>query len=170
MMIRLDKYRESGGYQSGFKYYDDMLLAVRLCELGDVAYIDKHLYTARQHSKNEHVEPDVRVVRKEVLPIIEIAFNGALSARLPDAASMYRRIVKRALVHHAIFHVFSGRPGQGWRLYWESVKCKPLDTVFQRSTLTLVARTVLGERIYNKGIRAVKRVLARSELVRDARS
>ena len=161
MMLRLDAYRACGGYPDGFKYYDDMLLAVRLAELGDVGYVDDGLYAGRQHSGNEHLTPQLKVVEQEILPIIDIAFSGPLGQRLPDAAAARRRIEKRALVHHATFHIFSGRPRQGWRLYWESAKARPVETIFQLRTINLVARTALGGTAYAKVTDAMKRVLRR---------
>ena len=148
MMLRLDAYREAGGYPRGFKYYDDLLLAVRLAELGDVGYIDAPLYTSRQHVANEHLVPDPRVVHHELIPIIDRAFKGPLGGRMADRDRLRSRVLRRVLVHHPTFHIFNGRPRQGWRMYWESARARPYDTVLQRRTLNLMVRTILGARGY----------------------
>ena len=59
-------------------------------------------------------------------------------------------MVKRALQHLAAQYIFAGQPATGWRLFWNSVKLEPVPAVFQRQTVALVARTLLGGRGYRK--------------------
>lgn len=143
MMFRLDAYRASSGYPEGLPQVDDMLLGVRLCELGDVGYIDDELYAFRQHGDNVHLKPQLSVVRDEYLPVIESAFNGPLGPKVP--AKVRRRVIQRALVHMPTQYVFKGKVKWGWRLWWESMKLHPFATLFQLRTLSLVARSVLGD-------------------------
>jgi glycosyltransferase involved in cell wall biosynthesis len=149
MMLRLDGYRKIGGYADGFRHLDDILLAARLCETGDVGYIDRTLYGFRQHGANAHLRPQMGIITEEILPVIDVAFDGPLGERLPDAEGTRKRVVRKALVHMPTQFIFSGQPKIGWQLWWESVKARPADTILQRRTLALAARTLLGSRGYD---------------------
>jgi glycosyltransferase involved in cell wall biosynthesis len=146
LMLRLDSYRATTGYTDKYPQMCDVFLAVRLSEQGDlVGYVDRPLYAFRQHGTNLHLNPDMHIVKKEVLPIITEAFDGPLGSRVPNASAVRRRVVREDLLHFATQYIFSGRPRVGWQLYWESLKLRPYDTVFQRRTLSLLARTLLGQ-------------------------
>jgi glycosyltransferase involved in cell wall biosynthesis len=147
MMLRLDDYHAVGGYPSGFRHLDDILLAARLCERGDVAYIDREMYAFRQHGDNAHLTPDYQLLREEILPAIDLVFNGPLGRSL--TRGLRKRIRQTALVHLPTQYVFSGQPRVGWRLYWEGVRTHPVETVFQLRTLALVLRTALGSQAYD---------------------
>jgi glycosyltransferase involved in cell wall biosynthesis len=147
MMFRLDAYRATAGYPDRYAHVADMLLAGRLCATGDVGYIDQPLYGFRKHGGNLHLRPELHVLRDEMIPVIEQSYAG-----LPDGtadAEAKRRAIRRALVHLPTQYVFSGQAAMGWRLYWESAKIHPYDTICQRRTLSLVGRTVLGRRGYH---------------------
>jgi glycosyltransferase involved in cell wall biosynthesis len=161
MMFRLDSYRRTGGYPDGFPVCDDILLALRLCEEGDVAYIDDQLFAFRQHGANHHLAPRLGLVKDEILPMIELVFNGPLGRSLEDARTVRRRAVRRALVHEATHHIFSGRRRLGWRLYWESVKARPWETVVQMRTIALMVRSVIGGRGYHTMAQQLQRARAR---------
>ena len=147
MMFRLDAYRRTAGYPDRYAHVADMLLAGRLCATGDVGYIDRPLYAFRKHGGNLHLRPELHVLRDEMIPVITESFAG-LPAGTADAAAE-RRAVRRALVHLPTQYVFSGQLKIGWRLFWESVKVRPVDTVCQRRTLSLVGRTLLGKRAFH---------------------
>lgn len=146
MMLRLDAYRASGGYPDGMPHIDDLVLAVRLAEFGTVGYIDAELYAFSQHGANVHMSPQFSVVRDEILPMIDEAFAGPLGARVPDRDTVRRGIERRALVHLPTAYIFTDRRRDGWRLLWESVRVRPAMTLLQPRTVSLVARTVLGQR------------------------
>jgi glycosyltransferase involved in cell wall biosynthesis len=148
MMLRLDAYRAGQGYGEGINHAADMLLGVRLCAVGDVAYLDRKLYAFGQHDANLHGRPNLHVVRNEYLPIIDEAFNGPLGARMPDARAVRRRVMRRVLVHLPTEHIFTDRAATGWRLYWESCKVAPFYTIVQPRTVALIGRTLLGARCY----------------------
>jgi hypothetical protein len=158
MMLRLDTYRATGGYPDGMPHIDDLVLAVHLAERGSVGYIDAELYAFRQHGATVHMSPQRSVVRDEILPMISDAFDGPLGTRLPDAGRTRRNIERRALVHLPTACIFTDRRRDGWRLYWESVRIRPLLTVLQPRTLSLIARTLLGRR----GFDAVRNGVARA--------
>ena len=144
MLFRIDAYRHGGGYPEGLPHVDDMLLGIRLCEQGSVGYIADELYSFRQHGANVHLAPQLAVVRDEFLPVVESAFSGPLGPKLSPAVR--KRIVQNTLVHLPTQYVFRGEPRAGWRLWLESAKARPVDTIVQPRTLALVARTVLGQR------------------------
>ena len=148
LMLRLDAYRAAGGYPNGMLHVNDMLLAVRMCERGDVGYLDRELYAFRQHGKNIHLGPQLQVVKREILPVIDAAFDGPLGPRIPDGVAVRRRVTRNALVHLPTQYIFRGERLFGWRLFWESMKVRPIDTALQRRTLSLLARTVLGQSAY----------------------
>jgi glycosyltransferase involved in cell wall biosynthesis len=162
MMLRLDAYRAGLGYSDTVSHLADMLLGVRLCEVGDVAYLDRKLYAFGQHDANLHSRPNFHVIRDEYLPIVNEAFSGPLARRMPDAPAVRRRVLSPALVHLPTEHIFTGRTRTGWRLYWESCKVAPLRTVLQFRTLSLLGRTVLGARGYGWLRQLVKRPSSRS--------
>jgi glycosyltransferase involved in cell wall biosynthesis len=146
MMMRQDAYRATSGYDSRFPHIADMHLGAQLCALGDVGYINSRLYAFRQHDTNLHLRPQLNVVRNEMLPVIAAAFDGPIGARLEDGAAIRRRVEGNALVHLPTQYVFSGQYRAGWRLYWESLKERPVATVVQPRTISLVSRTLLGPR------------------------
>jgi glycosyltransferase involved in cell wall biosynthesis len=158
MMLRLDAYRQCGGYPDGFVMCLDILLAVRLCEHGDVGFLDQELYAFRQHGANDHLALRLRGIRDEILPVIGAAFDGPLCGKLKNPAAVRRRVLRRALVHVPTQNIFSGHVRLGWRMYWESVKVRPLETVFQRRTISLVARTLLGSAGFTKVVKGVRRL------------
>jgi glycosyltransferase involved in cell wall biosynthesis len=146
-MMRLDAYRRTDGYPDGLPHVDDMLLAVRLCELGSVGYIDDELYSFRQHGANVHLAPQLKVLREEFLYVVEAAFDGPLGPEL--SAKTRRRILKKTLVHLPTQYIFKGEPVAGWRLWLQSARVRPMETIFQKRTISLVARTVFGGRLYS---------------------
>jgi glycosyltransferase involved in cell wall biosynthesis len=154
MMFRLAAYRSTAGYPDGLPHVDDMLLGVRLAEVGDVGYLDRELYAFRQHGANVHLAPQLPVVKEEILPVIEAAFEGPLGPRVP--ASVRRRVVRNALVHLPTQYIFAGQRRAGWRLYWESVKARPLATVAQLRTLSLLAVSVLGADRYRAMVARIR--------------
>lgn len=151
MMFRLDYYRATDGYTEAYPQMSDILLAIRLSEQGDlVGYIDRPLYAFRQHGSNLNLHPHLQIVKHEVLPVIGLAFGGPLGSRVPDRSAVRRRLVRNGLVHFSTQQIFGGQLRVGWQLYWESVKLRPYDTIFQRRTLALLARTFFGPAGYRR--------------------
>jgi hypothetical protein len=111
-----------------------------------VGYIDRELYAFRQHETNLHLSPQRDMVKREVLPVIDAAFDGPLGKRMTDPDAVRRRVMRRVLLHLPTQYIFSGSPAAGWRLYWESVKVRPAETILQLGTLSLVSRTIAGGR------------------------
>jgi glycosyltransferase involved in cell wall biosynthesis len=155
MMFRLDAYRSTKGYPDRYAHVADMLLAGRLCAVGDVGYIDRQMYGFRKHGTNLHLRPELHVVRDEMIPVIDESFAG-IGAH-PGASAARRRATRRALVHLPTQYVFSGQPRVGWRLYVESAKLHPYDTIVQARTLSLLGRTVLGQRGYESLAARIRR-------------
>jgi glycosyltransferase involved in cell wall biosynthesis len=148
LMVRLDAYHAAGGYPDGLPHVDDMLLAARMCEWGDVGYVDRELYAFRQHGANVHLAPQERVVEREILPVIDAAFSGPLGERVP--AAVRRRVTRNALLHLPTQYIFRGERRAGWKLFWQSFRLRPIDTLFQRRTLSLVLRSVVGGQVFQR--------------------
>ena len=147
MMIRQNAYRATPGYQEGFPHTTDAMLAVHLCEVGEVGCIDRSLYAFRQHGSNLHRRDESGLVKEEYLPMIAAAFDGPLGLRMGDPRAARRRVEQNALIHPRQY-IFSGDPRTGWWFYWHSTKLRPYRTLAQRATANLLARTVLGDRGY----------------------
>ncbi len=148
MMIRQDSFRVTPGYEEGFPYTIDTRLAIRLCEVGDVGYIDEPLYAFRQHGSNLHRRDESGLVQHEYLPLIDAVFEGPLGSRIPHPRAARRRVEQNTLIHLPRQYIFSGEALTGWKLYWHSVKLWPYRTVAQRGTIDLLTRTALGRRNY----------------------
>jgi glycosyltransferase involved in cell wall biosynthesis len=149
LMFRLDCFRATAGYPDDRPHVADQLLAVRLSEQAElVGYLDRPLYAFRQHGSNLNLRAESDVVKREFLPALDEAFRGPVGVRLPR--SVKRRMRRTMLVHLPTQFIFNDRRRAGWCLYWESVKVRPIDTVFQPRTLALAARTVLGARGYDR--------------------
>jgi glycosyltransferase involved in cell wall biosynthesis len=157
MMIRKDAYRATPGYESGFPHTLDTMLAIHLCEVGDVGYIDQSLYAFRQHGSNMHRQAESGLLVDEYFPMIDAAFAGPLGKKVDDPEAVRRRVEQRALVHLPTQHIFRGDLRTGWWLYWKSLQRKPFRTVAQRATLDLTARTVLGARGFEQLRRRLRR-------------
>lgn len=148
-MVRLDAYRKTEGYPRNAPHICDTQLCARLCSVGSVGYIDRSLYAFRQHGENLHRRHQGTVVRDEILPMIEEVFDGPLAQRMSDPVAVKRRLVRNALVHLPTIYIFGGQRLTGWRVYWASVKLRPIDTLLQGRTLALLARTILGHDAYD---------------------
>ena len=161
LMLRLSTYRATLGYPDDMPHIDDLVLAVRMAELGSVGYVDAELYAFSQHGANVHMSPQQSVIRDEVLPMIELAFDGPLGDRLPNARAVRRGVERRALVHLPTAYIFTDRTLDGWRLYFQSVRQRPMTTVLQPRTLSLIARTILGQRRFESVRAAIARIVPR---------
>lgn len=167
LMLRLDAYHATGGYPDDMPHIDDLVLAIRLANRGTVGYIDDELYAFNQHGANVHMSPQASVVRDEILPLIDEAFASDLARRLPDPEAVRRRVERRALVHLPTAYIFTDRRREGWKLYLLSVRERPLRTVLQLRTLSLVARTVLGQHLFDAARNSVKRIVTRPRSIRS---
>jgi glycosyltransferase involved in cell wall biosynthesis len=148
MMIRQDAYRATPGYEEGFPHTTDTMLAVHLCAVGEVGYVERSLYAFRQHGSNLHLRDEAGLVENEYFPMIAAAFAGPLPSKMDDPGAARRRVEQNALIHLPRQYIFSGDPRRGWRLYWQSTKVRPYRTVAQRETAYLLARTALGQHRY----------------------
>lgn len=146
MMFRQDAYHQTGGWPSENHHCSDQQLAARFAQVGDVGYLASELYAFHQHDGNYHMGADKKLIGDEILPMIDATFEGPLGERVPDAAKVRRRIEQKALVHRPTQAIFRGARKEGWEHYWESVRLKPILTIAQPRTISLVSRTLLGQR------------------------
>jgi hypothetical protein len=151
LMFRLDLYRQTDGYPDDMAIIDDLVMALRLAELGSVGYLNDQLYAFRQHTTNTHLSPDRFVIREQILPLIDEAFAGQLARRIPEPGRtrLRREIERQALVHGATASIFAGNYRGGWAEWLRAAQVRPWLTVAQPRTLSLVARSLLRPRAFN---------------------
>lgn len=149
-MLRTSSYIAVGGYNPEYRYTLDLKLWVDLCKVGRVAYIHQMLYAYRQHTNSMSNFSNPRLWQHEILKSVESAFTGSFSSSLINANSLYRQVVRQSLLAGPLHHVFSNNYKHGWQLYWVSLTMRPRDTLFQKQTLVIIGRTLLGEKMYRR--------------------
>jgi glycosyltransferase involved in cell wall biosynthesis len=147
-MMRTSAYHACGGYDAHFPHAADLKLWHDLCIQGKVGYINQPLYASRQHKLSLSKSTKLQILLEEALQLNEIVFRGPLAQRMADPAAMRSRTVRKLLTHYAIQLVFSGEHYAAWRAYWVSVRLRPRETVFQKQTIALIIRSVLGAKGY----------------------
>jgi glycosyltransferase involved in cell wall biosynthesis len=148
-IIRKTAYDAVGGYDASFRYSVDARLWLMLCHQGKVGYVNSMLYAYRRHDKN--MSKNVVSFRRaigEILSSIDASFDQLSTEQQGELRFLRRKAVQNALVAFAIDDIFRGWYSVGWRSWFEAVKMKPIDTVFQKNTIVLVLRTVLGRRLF----------------------
>lgn len=148
-MMRAESYRAVGGYDANFRYTIDWKLWIDLCGAGDVGYIDRPLYAYRQHSnsmstmKRMLASGEAALFQSEIVRIAEAAYRG-FDANGSDGRR--RAALRRSLTISAVDWLFRGETRTAWETYLVSLRLRPLDTLLQRNTAVMVARTLLGAR------------------------
>jgi len=148
-MIRRSAYEAVGGYDTSIRYTLDNTMWAQLCGGGDVAYVAQPLYGYRTHGGNmSHNPKALRATVDEFVRLVDLGF-----ARLPDGpVKSDRRLLRRsrqaALAGVATMQIFAGRPLDGWKAHAYAIRLNPRDALFQRRVLSLVARTLLGARLF----------------------
>lgn len=143
-MIRLSAYNAFGGYDRRFFHPLDLKLWVDLCAQGKVAYINKVLYGCQLHDISLSRTAKLADVRDETLKVIDTVFAGPLGAQFADPKAVRRRAISNTLMGELTNFIFSGRYKAGWSAYWDNLRLMPRETLLQKRTLILAARTLLG--------------------------
>lgn len=156
-LIRATAYQACGGYDPGYHYALDLKLWLDLCEHGKVAYINRLLYAYRQHETSMSRDSKLGLWQAELLRAIDSVFNGPLSTEIVNPSDMYKRVVQTMLMSNPVHDIFESRYRRGWEAYFISCKQLPAQTLFQKLTLILILRTILGER----GFRDLERLYAK---------
>jgi glycosyltransferase involved in cell wall biosynthesis len=160
VMLRLDSYRAVGGYDQRYKYADDLKLYMDLCLQGSVGYIRRELYINRQHAKGSMARSGAKIYHETIL-VLEEMFRGPLRTRIANVRALRSRILRNALTAFATPLIFGDQYRFGWQVYWENVKINPYLTIFQRRSIVLLLRTLLGQTKYDQ-LRSLARRAVRS--------
>lgn len=147
-MMRMSAFRKFGGYNTSYLYAIDVKLAVDLCGVGRVAYINRPLYAFYQHPCSLTNTSSVAAKQRELVRAVESAFSGPLRGKIPNARWLRHRALGHMLTLHATQFVFAGNYRCGWAAFASGSAMRPLAALGQRRALNLVVRTVLGARGY----------------------
>jgi glycosyltransferase involved in cell wall biosynthesis len=149
-MIRRSAYERIGGYDPHLRYALDAQLWLGLCHVGKVAYLHQALYAYRHHGANMSKNTGaVSHSIHEVLQILDWSFGMLPPADRRRLDRLYARAVRRALADYAMIYTFQhGSIKLGWHYFWAALRLRPIPTLFQKATLMLALRTILGQRGY----------------------
>jgi len=149
--IRKSCYEAVGGYNEKLKYAIDTAMWLTLCSTGSVAYINQPLYVQRHHGSNMTASNDVLAESiPEVLSAINSAFCRFPTNSFPDREALLKKARQHALLAWPIACIFRDEYRRGWRAYWLAFTLFPRLTLFQRSSLVLGMRALLGGRGFEK--------------------
>jgi glycosyltransferase involved in cell wall biosynthesis len=145
-IVRTSAYQAVGGYNPSVHYEPGAQLWYILCSQGRVAYCADELFAYRIHPNSMcRSRPALQESLREVIDGLDKAFV-VLRDSLDDAKQLHRRAVQNNLVAYATNYVFGGHLRAGWYSYWCAFRMHPFLTLWQRRTLILLARTLLGQR------------------------
>lgn len=145
-IIRKSAYDQVGGYDKSYRYAIDIKMWLSLSCLGKVGYIAEPLHAYRRHNNN--MSRDMSAVRqalREVLRSIDETFSNFSIAKQTELQPLRRMADRNALVAFATAEIFGGRYRRGWAGWFEALKLRPVETLFQRRTVNLILRTVFGQ-------------------------
>ena len=148
-IIRASAYEAMGGYKRFLRYAVDVDMFLNLCHVGKAAYINELLYAYRCHRTSmSKTISTLHCTIEEVLQIFQETF-----AKLPPedrygSRGLLRHAEQRALVAYSADEIFNSHYREGWRGFVVAVKMRPVQTIFQKMTLILMGRTLLGKQGY----------------------
>ncbi len=157
-VIRRSAYDLVGGYDARCRYSVDTNMWLALCLAGKIAYLDKPLYAYRAHNSNmSNSGGALWRATAEMLLGIEFAMERFTDDNLPERRALKRQAIQRALVAVPTLDIFAGRYPRGWHGYALSLLHHPWLTLMQPRLFSLVARTLLGARGYDRLIGNARR-------------
>jgi glycosyltransferase involved in cell wall biosynthesis len=148
VIIRATAYEAADGYDPSLRYACDTLMWLVLCGQGKVAYCSDELYAYRWHDSNmSDSRGSIRVGFREHVEAIKRTF--AVMRRTPEISDdLFARAMRSNVRSFALGKLFGGHLSLAWYVYWCAFRMHPLLTIFQSSTIILVAHTLLGARGY----------------------
>lgn len=147
-VVRRSSYDAVGGYDPAYPYGPDMRLFYSLCAVGDVGYVHRPLIGYRVHGSNMSTSARWSLIFDESVRAVESVFASPFAERIPDAHRVRRAALRSFLQQHPSKEIFAGHYRSGWRLLMRHARRQPWLSLVQPNTLVLVARTVLGGRLY----------------------
>lgn len=157
-VIRKASYDAIGGYEQEFRHAVDAQMWLGLCHVGKVACIDEVLYAYRHHGANMIKRPEVAVRSiSEMLEIVDWSFAMLRPEQRVQFEWLYKKAVRKCVSEWMMLHTFlNNNPRLGWYFFWIGLKLRPAQTIFQKTTIMLILRTILGMR----GYRILEQLLA----------
>jgi glycosyltransferase involved in cell wall biosynthesis len=147
VIIRATAYQAVGGYDASVRYACDALMWLRLCGKGKVAYSADELYAYRWHGSNMSDSRDAtRLGTKEHLDAIESTFALMRSSYGLDNA-LFTRAIRRSISTIELSRMYAGHVGLAWYALWCAARQHPVLALVQRSTLDMLAYTLLGRAV-----------------------
>lgn len=148
-MIRKSAYVAIGGYDPKLRWSVDAQMWLGLCHFGAVAYVDQMLYAYRRHPSSMSKDPaGLRNAIHELFQIFDWTFGFLSPADRARLDWLYKRARQRALISFAADAAFSGNNQLAWRFYRVGLQVSPWETLFQKGSLAIALRALLGERLY----------------------
>ena len=156
-IIRSTAYQAVGGYNTSLHYAVDTDIFLNLCHVGKAAYIDEMLYGYRRHMTSmSKTAVSIKRTLEEVLLVIDQAFARSPFADREHLGGLQCSAAQKALIAYTADEVFRSCYREGWRGFRVAVQLRPTQTIFQKMTMIVAARALLGERGFNQ----VKRLTA----------
>jgi glycosyltransferase involved in cell wall biosynthesis len=148
-LIRRTAYDAIGGYDGGAKYSVDYKLWLALFSFGKVAYCAEELYAYRIHSAS--MNHSLQSARLSVLETLEGVENAVAALRdsLERPEDFRRQAIRSMVLRTPIYDVHGGRLRRAWYAYWVALRKYPSLTLFQRRTIDLALRTLLGGKAFH---------------------
>lgn len=149
-MVRKSAYEQIGGYDPTLRWSVDAQLWLGLCHFGEIAYIDKMLYAYRRHPSS--MSKDTASLRSAILELFRLfdwAFAFMSEADRQQRGWLYKKARQRALISFAADAVFSGNRQLAWRFYKVGLQINPWETLFQKGSVAIAIRALIGESGYN---------------------
>ena len=148
-VIKRAAYHQVGGYDRSCRFAIDNNIWLALCAAGKVAYINKRLYAYRAHDVNmSNSNAAFWQTTQEMLKGIDYALGLISDAQMPDKEAQRKKAKARALVAVPTHDIFAGRYRRGWHGYLQAATRYPIQTLVQPRTLSVLLRTVIGQRPY----------------------
>jgi len=144
-IIRKTAYDTIGGYEAKYRYSVDTRMWLGLCHTGKVAYINEALYGYRRHESN--MSKNVRSYQRaifELLSAIEWSFGLIPSPERESLSKLKSEAEQKILVAFVIDDIFRDHYRAGWTYFWTAFKMRPTQTLFQKTTIVIALRTLLG--------------------------
>lgn len=159
-IIRKTAYEKVGGYDTSTTYLVDTRMWLSLCHVGKVAYLNEALYAYRRHGNNmSRNTTALRCEIDEVLQTISWSFNRHPDSKQQALVQLRADAERRALVAFAVDDIFRSHYRAGWQSFWIALQLRPLQALFQKNTIIIFLRTILGNKGYHR-LRGIKAQVA----------
>ncbi len=150
-IVRRSTYEKIGGYDQMLRWSVDAQLWLGLCHFGEISYINEVLYAYRRHPSSMSKDPDsLQSAILELFHLLDWSFAFMSEADRHQRAWLYKKGRQRALISFAADAMFSGNSELAWRFYKVGLQISPWETLFQKGSVAIALRALLGVAGYNR--------------------